>query len=665
LLYRFRYWGVACSVHCNVPGKGTMKLTLGQNITQLMAAHRLEETSNSLSSVLERLSSGVRINRASDDPAGLALGESLRSETRLLGQAYRNTNDAISLLSVYEGAVHELSGIVQRQMELAEQAANGVVTDKQRGVLNAEMNALGEEYNRILRTTSFNGISLFENVDTSIQIQVGTSANDSISLSLDKYLDRTVGDMTFQAETTLAVPANFATSVKVGDLNNDGKNDLVTYMSGTSGGPHFAVQIGNGDGTFQAAQLFSGASGLHSELTLGDLNNDGFLDIVGSRDGSGSIIALLGNGDGTFQAGVSAAVAAEPEAIELGDFNGDGILDAVTANQNSGTMSILLGRGDGTFQTSVSIATVPDNAEIAVGDFNGDGKLDAAVATWNGNQVKVLFGNGDGTFSTGLTLSQVDALGLDATDFNNDGITDLVASGAGTMNVYLGTSDGTFTLSETITGLAAAGGRARSVEAADFNGDGLMDVAVSTSTNGGTDKVYIYQGDGEGGLTLTDTQDVGASLEAFNHLLGTGDLNGDGAADIVRVNHDDAANDLSLLFANTTQSQYAPYIRIYTKEEARLALEFLGEQATRVQEELGSVGAQLSRLQFTASSILQRREHLSEAVDRIFSVDVAQEVSEMIRLQILQNAQVALASQANLNSELVLQLLNGNSKRKK
>ena len=155
-----------------------MALTIGSNIASLQAQRRLGQTGNQLSSVFERLSSGQRINKASDDAAGLAIAESLNADARVFAQGIRNLNDGLSLLNIADSALENLSGIVVRLEELAAQAANGVYGVEQRKALDAEAQALSDEYFRISKVTEFNGQKLFtgENPIISLQAGVGEDA---------------------------------------------------------------------------------------------------------------------------------------------------------------------------------------------------------------------------------------------------------------------------------------------------------------------------------------------------------------------------------------------------------------------------------------------------------------------------------------------------------
>lgn len=151
-----------------------MTLSLLSNIDSVRAQGRLNRTTQALSKTFERLSSGLRINSASDDPAGLALADSLRSDARLASIAIRNANDGLSLTAIADSALGQIGQMLTRMAELAEQSANGTYSNVQRSALSAEFLAMGSEIERIAKTTTFNNISLLSN-SSNITLQVGFS----------------------------------------------------------------------------------------------------------------------------------------------------------------------------------------------------------------------------------------------------------------------------------------------------------------------------------------------------------------------------------------------------------------------------------------------------------------------------------------------------------
>ena len=169
-----------------------MALRINTNISSLQAQRALEKNTLSTQSSFEKLSSGLRINKAADDAAGLAVSETLNAKIRGLDQAKRNANDAISLVQVAEGSMSEMSNILTRMRELTVQAASDTIGDKERSFLNKEYTQLVEEFDRIANTTEFNGMALFNNNERSeFAIQVGINSSkaadnkDVISIKTD------------------------------------------------------------------------------------------------------------------------------------------------------------------------------------------------------------------------------------------------------------------------------------------------------------------------------------------------------------------------------------------------------------------------------------------------------------------------------------------------
>lgn len=165
-----------------------MGLRVNNNISSLNAQRNLVNTTNSLQRSLSRLSSGLRITRAADDAAGLAISERFRADIRSMGQAQRNANDGISLLQIGEGALNEVSNLLVRQRELAIQAANGTLGQEERNTVNEEFQDLTAEIDRIAAVTQFNGTTLLNGGTSgagSVTFQIGieNTSNDRITIS--------------------------------------------------------------------------------------------------------------------------------------------------------------------------------------------------------------------------------------------------------------------------------------------------------------------------------------------------------------------------------------------------------------------------------------------------------------------------------------------------
>src|SRR5574344_2854609 len=137
-----------------------MALNIRTNMASITTQNKLSSTSSSLQTSYERLSSGLRINHARDDAAGLAIAESLKADTRIASVAMRNANDGISIINIADGAIEQITTVLSRLAELAEQSANGVYSTDQRSALQLEFTALLSEVERIAYTTEFNGLNL-------------------------------------------------------------------------------------------------------------------------------------------------------------------------------------------------------------------------------------------------------------------------------------------------------------------------------------------------------------------------------------------------------------------------------------------------------------------------------------------------------------------------
>src|SRR3954469_18343198 len=166
----------------------TEEITMGMSINTNIAANNsyrnLSTTQNDLSKSLEKLSSGLRINRAADDAAGLAISEGLKSQVGGLTVAARNAQDGISVVQTAEGSLTEVHSILQRMRDLAVQGGNDSNNATSRAAIQTEADELGKELNRITNGTNFNGIDLLKGGSLNFQVGAGSTANDTIAVNL-------------------------------------------------------------------------------------------------------------------------------------------------------------------------------------------------------------------------------------------------------------------------------------------------------------------------------------------------------------------------------------------------------------------------------------------------------------------------------------------------
>jgi flagellin len=160
-----------------------MPITINSNIASLQAQRRLGTASEALQNTFEKLSSGQRINKASDDAAGLAIADALKADQRVASVAIRNANDGISTVAIADGALNEIGNVLTRLAELAEQSANGTFSTSQRSALQNEFSALGSEIERIATVTTFNGVKLLSG-GQSITLQVGFNSQSTAQIQI-------------------------------------------------------------------------------------------------------------------------------------------------------------------------------------------------------------------------------------------------------------------------------------------------------------------------------------------------------------------------------------------------------------------------------------------------------------------------------------------------
>ena len=176
-------------------------MVVQHNMSALNANRQLGVTVNTLSKSTEKLSSGYRVNRAADDAAGLSISEKMRSQIKGLNKASSNAQDGISLVQTAEGALNEAHSILQRMNELSTQAANDPNTDVDRDAIQAEVNALGSELNRIASTTQFNTMNLLDGTYKAKSLQVGSLEGQKIGLSIGSMSGDALGVTSLEVST--------------------------------------------------------------------------------------------------------------------------------------------------------------------------------------------------------------------------------------------------------------------------------------------------------------------------------------------------------------------------------------------------------------------------------------------------------------------------------
>ncbi|HEV2395738.1 MAG TPA: FG-GAP-like repeat-containing protein [Candidatus Sulfotelmatobacter sp.] len=354
-----------------------------------------------------------------------------------------------------------------------------------------------------------------------------------------------VGDGTFYLNASYGTAGTGG--IAVADLNGDGKLDLIIPQDDASFnyfGSSFAVQLGNGDGTFQTPSFY-GTGFTPMGLVLADFNGDGKRDVAFADAGcgppcvaktAGAVSMVLGLGDGTFVGATEYSNIGPPNlsenALLSADFANSSDLDIAIAESSQSAVGVLLGNGAGTFQPVTSFSTAQSTSAIAAGDLSNSGHLDMVATNapctntiCPPGTVSVLLGNGDGTFQTHVDYATgVQPWGVALGSFRNNGPLDIAVSnyGASNVSILLGNGDGTFQ-SQVVY---AVGQNPEQIAVGDFNNDGNLDLAVATLGSGAS----ILLGNGDGTFKSQISYGPGA------RGIIAADFNGDGILDLALAN---------------------------------------------------------------------------------------------------------------------------------
>jgi hypothetical protein len=355
------------------------------------------------------------------------------------------------------------------------------------------------------------------------------------------------------------------------DFNGDGIPDLAVLWSNNQYGGPFSVTIlfGKGDGTFTTGPTVQPA-GVQSYPTMigGDFNGDGRADLaVLSYNGNSIsyITVLPGKGDGTFATPITGQVYNQGSvggdvilgSLAAADFNGDGKSDVAVVGDyvGSGGVTILLGNGDGSFTAAgPNVDLTGDFALIATGDFNGDGIPDFVTPNYFefGGSPTIFLGKGDGTFTFSKVTFTLDYFPTSVlvADFNGDGVLDLAFSDLNGVEIALGNGDGTFT--ETAASPIPVPSELYSLKVGNFNRDGKVDIAGIDNYN---DRIVLLLGAGDGTFAVTPTTPAVSQIWLGPFAIVAGDFNEDGVPDLAMLTKN--VNTASILLTVPTETATA------------------------------------------------------------------------------------------------------------
>ncbi|MDO6464532.1 flagellin [Pseudoalteromonas carrageenovora] len=311
-----------------------MALTVNTNVSSLNAQRNLTKSGEGLATSMERLSSGMRINSAKDDAAGLQISNRLTSQINGLSVAQRNANDGISMAQTAEGAMSESTNILQRMRELALQSANGSNSAEDREALQKEVSALQVELTRIADTTSFGGQQLLDGSYGSKAFQVGANANETINVSLSSVAAEKIGSNQTNLQSATTIDG-------FGQVNEVGTGTLadsaIAYGNlAISGREDSTVAIPDGASAEEAADLINqvtGATGVSAQA-----RTEARLDITGTQTAAGESVSFELNGEKVSFVATGNATGDEQAMAEAINSRTDE--HGVTATIDNGVLSV-------------------------------------------------------------------------------------------------------------------------------------------------------------------------------------------------------------------------------------------------------------------------------------------------------------------------------------
>lgn len=622
-----------------------MALTINTNIPSLNAQRNLSKSQNDLSQAMQRLSSGLRINSAKDDAAGLAISNRMTSQIKGLNQAARNSNDGISLAQTAEGALQESTNILQRMRELSIQSANDTNSPSDRTSLQAEVNQLQQEMTRIASSTSFNGRNVLDGTLNNAQFQVGANANETISFSIPSAEAGELGNHTLDSTNNTSTGIGSATTAA---QDTSAGNNVATQTLSIFGPESNAVTALTVDENSSAKSIAEAVNvkytdtGVNAQArtttTITGINTAGIVSfkLAGSNTGTGEEIP------------VSALVGANDLASLANAINDQSGNTAIRATLSGDKASIVLTQEEG---HDVKISDYTHSSNVAT---------DTLIVSGGAGSTVELSG---GTFSVG-TISGVSADGtvsFTLSDGSNPAnisaavtTTDLTAL-AVDINSETGTTGITATLSADNLSIALRS-----------NGTDIEITAFANDATGNDDTLIVTNEAGTD-TTLTEGGTVNTTLSENTDILDStvvgGEINFYSNGSFNVTSNVDAASGSLFSTAGNAANGSALYsvddIDISTVDGASESIRAIDGAIGQIDSMRGDLGALQNRFESTISNLQNVSENLSAARSRILDADIAQETSAMTKNNILQQAGVSILAQANQTPQLALQLLQG------
>ena len=620
-----------------------MGMQVNTNVAANNAYRNLATTQNDLSKSLEKLSSGLRINRAADDAAGLAISEGLKSQVGGLTVAARNAQDAVSVIQTAEGSLNEVQSILQRVRDLAVQAGNDSNNDESRAAIKTEVDALSKELTRISESTNFNGTQLLDGTEPSLSFQVGANGESSsqIKVNLTNANVKTVAGAIGGVSTTTAV-----TTVTNGAVTLSGVAFDAATVSGDvnifqKGGLDFKVNFGT-------AGTNGGNAGVLSKLQTAAGSN--FTITADTTDASKYIIESKATG-------LTDKVANEitVSATSAGPVAASGI--AINAKTVSGLLTLTQANGGSPITFSYDFSTADASRT--------DEGIASLLSTSNANFSVTASG------TTGEFYIESKATGLTSTTSNAitaSGFTTGPMSTSGNVYAYGTGAKLTFTQSGGLsTGEVTMGAAYTTAELArdDLNSNATFNTKFSASVVANkltiTSLSTTLTNDSTNGITVsgtvgTDVTGTGTSTsqKAFSSS-GTA-ISTDGP-EVAAAGVTDGIDGNVKISTTANVTTFVGALDFSTAEKAALAITEIDDQISAVSTARAELGADQNRFESVIKILAVSKENLTAAGSRIRDTDMAEEMVKYTRANILSQAGTAMLAQANQSNSGVLQLL--------
>ncbi|AQS38910.1 flagellin/flagellar hook associated protein [Shewanella psychrophila] len=363
-----------------------MAISVNTNVTSMKAQSNLNRSQGDLSTSMERLSSGLRINSAKDDAAGLQISNRMTSQINGIGVAMRNANDGISIAQTAEGAMNESTNILQRMRDLSLQSANGSNSSEDRAAMQKEVNSLQAELTRIAETTSFGGQKLLDGSYGTQSFQVGAEANETIAVSLKSVAATNIGAYQSDAAGTLFGGALVGTAAGA----NGAAADTLTITQGTNATN--VVTAASDTAAELVAKINQAGSGVtaSAETTIQ-------ADLTAVFDNS--LIMNVDDGSSTSSLNLTGITNNADLATAINDVSGE---TGVSAQLDNGILTIKSANGADINFTSLAANTT---GALALQNVSGDGTLSAATNVTAAGVVATAAGSVTLTASANYTIT--------------------------------------------------------------------------------------------------------------------------------------------------------------------------------------------------------------------------------------------------------------------